>query len=140
MGKQGVVIQMRSVKLLSQMRYEMLCVYHATCKGYYLGGSIRRPSVEHTTYNRNVAMAYGVYNAIVDLMPEAKADVDAVLTGLGLNPNDKSESLSTPIGVGNYVSKKVIAEYHNDGTNQLGNIGPHGTVVEYNRMNYSDYT
>lgn len=136
----GVLMQLRSIKLVSQSRYEALCVYHSKCKGYYLGGSLRRPASEHTNYNRNVAMAYAMHKIIGDLAPNFKNGANAVMLSLGLDPANTTEDVNSPIGVGNYIARKMIAEYHDDGANQLGNVGPKNTVVQWNRMNYSDYT
>lgn len=135
-GSLGVTLQLRCIKLLSQVRFEALCVYHPTCKAKVLNGAVRRPAVEHTVRNQNIAIAHALYHLIIDLTPEFKADVDVIMKGLGLDPSNKSEDLSSPVGVGNYVARKTIEVYHHDGINQLGDVGG----VEYNRMNYSDYT
>jgi len=129
-------VQFRFIAMQSEGRYEAWCAYHPIASGKYLKKSIKRPSSEHTLYNKNVAIAYVTYRLVYDLLPSAKKDLDVVMASLGLNPENKTLDMRSPIGVGNYVANTVIQERHRDGINQLGDEGG----VQYNRMNYSDYT
>ena len=80
------------------------------------------------------AVSFAAYRAAVDLFPGDKASVfDPLMTSLGLNPNNNSLDPSTPTGVGNLASAAVLADRHNDGSNQLGNLTPSGAA-------YADWT
>ncbi len=53
---------------------------------------------------------------------------------MGYDPNDDSEDLTTPVGIGNHVARLLIEYRHHDGANQLGDeTGCDGKP-------YSDYT
>jgi hypothetical protein len=58
-----------------------------------------------------------------------------VMTSLGLDPGDKGEDLSSPIGIGNLAGKAVAARRERDGMNQLGDEGDR----RYNPLPYADY-
>lgn len=134
-GPLAVTLQLRYIAIQSETRFECLAVYHPTAKGKYLQGSVRRPSLEHTKYNRNVCIAYATHRTAVALAPQTKALADSLLTGLGLNPHDYSEDLSTPSGVGNMIGRIIMENRYRDGVNQLGDEDR-----SYHRINYTDYT
>lgn len=134
-GPLAVTLQLRYIAIQSETRFECLAIYHPTAKGKYLQGSIRRPNAEHTRYNRNVCMAYATLRTAVALAPQTKALGDSLLLGLGLNPHDYSEDLSTAKGVGNMVGRIVMHHRYRDGVNQLGDEN-----ASYHRINYTDYT
>jgi hypothetical protein len=122
--------------MASEARFEASAIYSKKWKGKYLNGIVRRPESEHTQYNKNVAHAYAMYNVFLDLTPEYTENLASIMTGLGLDPNNKSRDLKTAAGIGNYVADVLLAHRHRDGMNQLGDEEGY----EFNRMNYSDYT
>jgi hypothetical protein len=67
----------------------------------------------------------------VDLFPTRKADFDAKMMALSLDPLNVSTDISTPTGLGNVVSTAILNDRHYDGSNQLGDL--HAGA-------YSDYT
>jgi hypothetical protein len=69
----------------------------------------------------------------VDLFPAQVARFDARMAALGLNPANTTQDLTTPAGIGNVAAAAVLAFRHQDGSNQLGTLGPTGQP-------YSDYT
>lgn len=135
-GPLAVTLQLRYIAIQSETRFECLALFHPTAKGKYIRGLVRRPVSEHTVYNKNLCMAYAMYRVGLDLAPQTKALGDSIMASLGLDPSNRTEDLSTPIGLGNYVGRVVIEHRHRDGTNQLGDEGG----VKYHRVNYSDYT
>ncbi len=46
-----------------------------------------------------------------------------VLRSVGLDPNDRSTDLSTPVGIGNFAGARVVSHRSRDGINQLGDEG-----------------
>lgn len=129
----AVPLQMRWIAIQSETRMEAMCIYHPTCKGKYLKGTIRRPVSEHTSYNRNVAIAYASRRLIIDQSPWATKSIDKIFNDMGLLLNDTS----MPVQMGNLVADVIINARHRDGTNQLGDVGGyrHGGMV-----NFTDYT
>ena len=114
--------------------FDAIAPYHSTAVGIYsnLG---RRPRSEATTRNRNIAVIYSAYTSLTTVFPQFTADFREMLTQVGLNPDDRSENTTTPVGLGNLASKKVLQARKNDGSNRDGTIGR-----EYNPKPFADYT
>jgi hypothetical protein len=76
--------------------------------GTQLGGTLRRPRVEHTDANKAKAISFAAYRAVVDLFPGDKTTVfDPLMTMLGYNPADTSTDTWTASGVGNVACNAV---------------------------------
>ncbi|MBO0883644.1 MAG: vanadium-dependent haloperoxidase [Mycobacterium sp.] len=126
----------RYTTLLENAWFDAIAPYHPTAIGVYsnLG---RRPSSEASTNrNKNIAILYATYQIMNFLLPQANAKWRAMLTGVGLNPDDSQENKTTPIGIGNLAGKAVAAARTEDGSNQLGDAGG----WKYNRQPLRDYT
>lgn len=111
--------------------FDAWACYDATAVGTEYFGYLRRPEAERTEANKAKAISYAAYRALVDLFPARKADFDAKMAALSLDPLDVSTDITTPTGLGNVVSTVVLANRHFDGANQLGDL--HAGA-------YSDYT
>lgn len=121
--------------MISAAWFDAIAPYHPTAVGIYtrLG---RRPASEATQRNINIAMIYSAYRALNSLAPQRNADWRRIMAIAGLNPDDTSEDITTPVGLGNRAGRIVSAIRERDGMNQLGDEG--GRL--YNRMPYADYT
>ncbi len=74
-------------------------------------------------------------------MPEFRDDWAQILRDLGLDPNDRSEDLTTPQGIGNYAGRMVAEKRERDGMNQLGDeVNPALTERTDQGRRYWDYT
>ena len=126
---------LRLTTLITNAWFDAIAPYHPTAVGVYsrLG---RRPPQQATDYNRNVAILYASYHVLNSLLPKHTAQWQAMLTDVGLNPNDSTMGLGNPIGIGNQAGKAVVAAREHDGMNQLGDEGGR----KYNRDPYADYT
>ena len=126
---------LRITTVITNGWFDAIAPYHPTAVGVYsrLG---RRPAQERTNYNRNVAILYASYHVLRSLLPAQTANWRAMLTGAGLNPDDGSTQVSSPIGIGNRAGTAVVAARERDGMNQLGDEGGR----QYNRQPYADYT
>jgi hypothetical protein len=116
--------------------FDAIAPYHPTAVGVYsrLG---RRPASEGATNrNKNIAILYASLRALTSSFPQHAATWQSMLTSVGLDPNDTSTDLTTPVGIGNAAGNAVVAFREHDGMNQLGDAG--GRL--YNRMPYDDYT
>jgi hypothetical protein len=114
--------------------YDAWAAYDEKAVGTQLGGSLRRPPAERTLANKEKAVAYATYRALLYLFPEDAAWLSGQIRQYGFDPNDASTDISTPQGVGNTAAAAVIAYRLHDGSNQGGDeIGSNGVP-------YSDYT
>jgi hypothetical protein len=129
--KLGPPMVARAGAIVHSCIYDAWACYDANANGSVYGGSFRRPEAERTQANKEKAIAYAAYRALVDLFPARKADFDARMATLGFDINDTSTNLTTPSGIGNVVANAVITVRHFDGSNQLGDL--HAGA-------YSDYT
>jgi hypothetical protein len=111
--------------------YDAWACYDAKANGSLFFGFLRRPEGERTVENKEKAIAYAAYRALLDLFPARKADFDARMNTLGFDIADNSTDLSTPQGIGNFLAQAVLARRHFDGANQLGDL---------HTPAYSDYT
>jgi hypothetical protein len=127
---------LRTTTVITNAWFDALAPYHPTAVGVYsrLG---RRPAAEAATNRqKNIALLYASYHVVNSLMPRFNAEWRAMLTSVGLDPDDASTSLTSPVGIGNKAGRAVAAAREQDGMNQLGDEG--GTV--YDRRPYANYT
>ncbi|WP_159029821.1 DUF6851 domain-containing protein [Streptomyces marincola] len=127
---------LRYVAVLETAWFDAVAPYHPTAVGIYsdLG---RRPARE-TRDNRhvNTALLYASYHALMSLLPQHEADWRAMLTDVGLDPDEDTTDLRTAAGIGIAAGSAVVEHRVRDGMNQLGDEGG----VEYHRVPYADYT
>jgi hypothetical protein len=97
----------------------------------------RRPASESATNrNMNIAILYANYRTLIVTMPRHTTQLRAMMTGLGLDPDNNSTNLTTAVGIGNVAGNSVIAERIHDGMNLLGDAGS----KKYHRRPYEDTT
>ncbi|QEG22843.1 vanadium-dependent haloperoxidase [Mariniblastus fucicola] len=125
--------------------FDAWAAYDDKAVGTLLGGSLRRPESERTLANKETAIAYAMYRTCVDQYPNFADYLTEEMKKAGYDPADKSENLTTPIGIGNYVARKVLEFRHHDGANQLGdeegsNGEPYSDYTMYRPVNPSDRT
>ena len=134
-GASDATLVLRITTLITNAWFDAIAPYHPTAVGVHseLG---RRPPQQRTNANRNIAILYASYHVLNSLLPQHTNQWRAMMTGVGLNPDDGSMQLSSPIGVGNRAGKAVVAFREHDGMNQLGDEGG----VKFNRRPYADYT
>jgi hypothetical protein len=124
----------RQMAVAATSMYDAWAAYDDKALGTRLGSTLRRPPSERTQKNREVAIAYASYRALLDLYPADREWLAAQMRAQGLDPNDESKDPSTPQGVGNLAAQAVCDGRHHDGANQLGDeVGSNGKP-------YSDYT
>jgi hypothetical protein len=124
----------RAMGIAMTAMYDAWAAYDDRAVGSRLGGRLRRPPAERTRANREKALAYATFRALLDLYPEDAAFLNGVMREEGYDPDDRSLDVRTPQGVGNTAAAALLAYRHHDGANQLGDeIGSDGTP-------YSDYT
>src|SRR5213594_3402104 len=135
-SKLGPPMVARALAIVHTCAFDAWAAYDHRAVGTRLGHAFRRPARERTLANKRIAVSYAAYRAAVDLFPADKTTVfDPLMASLGLDPNDKTTDIATPVGVGNVAASAVIQFRHRDGANQLGDE-PGGAAG----VPYSDYT
>jgi hypothetical protein len=105
---------------------------HAT--PMYLVGVDRRPNEEQTTDNKERAISYALYRAMLTYYFSDSVMLRQKMIAFGFDPDNQSTNPDTPEGIGNLAARAVIEARMDDGANQAGNA--HGATGE----RYSDYT
>ncbi len=114
--------------------YDAWAAYDSKATGTRLGTTLRRPANERTLENKNKAISYASYRALLDLYPADKSFLDGEMKKLGYDTTDRSTDPATAQGIGNLAAQAVITYRHHDGANQLGDeAGGDG-------KSYGDYT
>jgi hypothetical protein len=128
----GPPMAARMMAITNTCMYDAWSAYSQNAVGTQLGGTLRRPRNERTLANKNKAISYAAYRALVDLFPADTASVfTPLMTALGYDSADNSTNIRTPAGIGNVTCAAVLNFSHHDGSNQLGDLHPGA---------YSDYT
>jgi hypothetical protein len=126
------IYYVRITTLLANGAFDAIAPYHNTVKGIY--SSIqKRPESERTIRNKNTAIAYASLRILNKLLPSGRYVWENELIMSGLDPEDISTDLNTPIGIGNFVADSIINARMNDGMNQEGND------KTYHKARYSDF-
>jgi len=120
-SKLGPPMVARALAIVHTAAFDAWAAYDHRAIGTRLGATLRRPPLERTLANKKIAISYATYRAAVDLFPGSTTTVlDPLMQSLGLDPNNKSTDLSTPVGVGNVAATALLEFRHGDGANQLG--------------------
>src|SRR5688572_7733760 len=110
----------RMLAIIVTAMYDAWAAYDDKAVGTVLGDKLRRPKSERTLANKEKAIAYATYRAMLFVFPEDAEWLAGQMRQRGLDPNDKTTDLSKPQGVGN-AAAAAVAEYRRyDGANQFG--------------------
>ncbi|MEU3794770.1 DUF6851 domain-containing protein [Streptomyces fructofermentans] len=120
--------------------FDAVAPYHESAVGVY-SRIPRRPSSESATNrNMNIAIIYTQLRIFERMLPLGlrgpAGSLRDMMRALELDPDNQSEDLTTPIGIGNVAFKSVWNARKNDGMNVLGNEGGR----KYNLRPWADYT
>jgi hypothetical protein len=143
----GPTIAARALAVVHTAIYDAWAAYDAVAvdtRGRLRAeSSLRRPAAERTLDNKNKAVSFAAYAALVDLFPTQQNAFKDQMTdpdlGLGYDPADASTDATTPEGVGTLAAQAVLDYRHHDGANQLGDVPDEITGVP-SGVAYADYT
>jgi hypothetical protein len=113
----GPTVVARAISVVHTAIFDAWAAYDARALGTRLRASLRRPAAERTLANKNKAISFAAYRALVDLFPARQFDFAEQMSYLGYAV-DGSDT-STPATVGNTAAQAVIDYRHGDGSNQL---------------------
>ena len=113
----GPTVTARAISVVHTAIFDAWAAYDVRALGTRLGSSLRRPAAERTLANKNKAISFAAYTALVDLFPARQFDFAEQMSYLGYVV-DGSDT-STPASVGRTAAQAVLDYRHADGSNQL---------------------
>lgn len=137
-AKLGAPVVARALAIVHTCMYDAWAAYDEHAIGTQLGGALRRPASERTMANKERAISYAAYRALVDVLPVDTSSVYILLMRqLGYDPNDNSTDIERPTGIGNVACAAVLEFRHHDKSNQLGDLaaGPYSDWSGYRPVN-----
>jgi hypothetical protein len=115
----------RALAIVDTCMYDAWAAYDANAFGTQLKDVLRRPSTEQTNENKEQAISFAAFRALVDVLPvDTKSLYIPLLKGQGYDPNDKTTDITKPSGIGNVACAAVLEYRHHDNSNQLGDLNP----------------
>jgi hypothetical protein len=130
----------RALAILHTAMFDAWAAYDPVAVGTRLGVGARRPAAERTDENKRRAVSYAAYDTLVDLFPTIKPDFNAVMNGLGYNPNESATDPTSATAIGRQAAAAVLAAAHSDGSNQYGENGrgAYSDTIGYRPVNGPD--
>jgi hypothetical protein len=113
----GPTVVARAIHVLHTAIFDAWSAYDSKATATRLGRTLKRPPREYTLANKNKAISFAAYKALVDLFPARQADFAEQMAALGY-ATDGSDT-STPATVGTASAQSVLDYRHGDGSNQL---------------------
>ena len=137
-AKLGTPVVARALAIVHTCMYDAWAAYDERAVGTQLGGALRRPASERTLANKEQAVSYAAYRALVDVLPvDTNSVYITLMKQLGYDPTDNSTDIETPTGIGNVACAAVLEFRHHDKSNQLGDLaqGPYSDWTGYTSLN-----
>jgi hypothetical protein len=137
-SKLGAPVVARALAMVHTCMYDAWAAYDERAVGTQLSGALRRPLSERTEANKEQAISYAAYRALVDVLPaDTNSAYIPLMKQLGYDPNDNSTDIETPAGIGNVACSAVLEFRHHDKSNQLGDLaqGPYSDRTGYAPVN-----
>jgi hypothetical protein len=113
----GPTVVARAISVVHTAIFDAWAAYDPIARGTRLGSSLRRPAAERTLANKNKAISFAAYKALVDLFPARQFDFAEQMNAL--YGEAWASDTSTPATVGNTAAQAVLDYRHADGSNQL---------------------
>jgi hypothetical protein len=106
----------RALAIVHTAIYDAWAAYDPLAVGTRLGAKLRQPEAERTQANKDKAVSFAAYLALVDLFPARQAVFAQQMTDLGY-ATDGSDT-SSAATVGTVAGQAVLDFRHSDGANQ----------------------
>jgi hypothetical protein len=126
----------RALAVVHTAIYDAWAAYDPLAVGTRLLGRLRQPSGERTQANKEKAISFAAYAALVDLFPAQQPAFARHMTTLGY-ATDGSDT-STAAMVGATAAQAVLDYRHADGSNQAGNYADTCVPACYQPINTPD--
>jgi hypothetical protein len=128
----------RALAIVHTCMYDAWAAYDEHAASTQFGGALRRPASERTLANKEKAISYSAYRALIELAPiDTNSGYVPLMKKLGYDPSDNSTDIETPTGIGNVACAAVLEFRHHDKSNQLGDLhqGPYSDWTNYRPVN-----
>lgn len=130
----------RMMAIWATALYDAWSAYDDRAVGTRLGGTLRQPESERTLANKQKAISYASYYALVFVFPQSRGFLDKKMHSLGYDPKVSSRDPKTPEGIGFLAAEALIKYRLRDGSNQTGdepggNGRPYGDYTFYRPVN-----
>ena len=126
-AKLGAPVVARALAIVHTCMYDAWAAYDERAVGTQLAGALRRPASERTLANKEQAISYAAYRALVGVLPvDTNSVYIPLMRQLGYDPNDNSTDIETPTGIGNVACAAVLEYRHHDKANQLAEMNSEG--------------
>jgi hypothetical protein len=107
----------RALAIVHTAIYDAWAAYDPLAVGTRLGAKLRQPQAERTPANKDKAVSFAAYLALVDLFPARQAVFAQQMTDLGYMTDGSDTSSAATVGT---VAGRAVVDFrHNDGANQL---------------------
>lgn len=120
----------RALAIVHTCAFDAWAAYNPTAVSTRLSSTPRKAQGGYAQEDKQKAVSFAVYRALLDLFPTQQPLLDAQMATLGYDPADTSTGPSTPSGLGNAAARAVLEFRHHDGSNQLGDLNP-GAYTDY---------
>jgi hypothetical protein len=107
----------RALAIVHTAIYDAWAAYDSMAVGTRLGAKLRQPEAERTQANKDKAVSFAAYLALVDLFPARQQVFAQQMTDLGY-VTDGSDT-SSAATAGTVAGQAVVDFRHTDGSNQL---------------------
>ena len=125
----------RALAIVHTAIYDAWAAYDPLAVGTRLGAGLRQPQAERTQANKDKAISFAAYTALVDLFPTRQEIFAQQMTDLGY-VTDGSDT-STAATVGRIAAEKVVEFRHTDGANQVNGYADTSGYVPVNSWDQS---
>src|SRR5215204_5943672 len=106
----------RALAVVHTAIYDAWAAYDALAVGTRLLGGLRQPSGERTQANKEKAISFAAYGALVDLFPSQQPAFAGQMTALGYATDGSDTSPAAAVGA---TAAQAVLDYrHADGSNQ----------------------
>jgi hypothetical protein len=106
----------RALAIVHTAIYDAWAAYDPLAVGTRLGAGLRQPQAERTQANKDKAVSYAAYTALMDLFPALQDDFTTKMAWL-YGPEFASDT-TAPATVGFTAAQAVLDYRHSDGSNQ----------------------
>jgi hypothetical protein len=120
----------RALAIVHTAIYDAWAAYDPLAVGTRLGAGLRQPQAERTQANKDKAISFAAYTALVDLFPTRQEIFAQQMTDLDY-VTDGSDT-STAATVGRIAAEKVVEFRHTDGANQVNGYADTSGYVPVN--------
>jgi hypothetical protein len=120
----------RALAVVHTAIYDAWAAYDPLAVGTRLGAKLRQPQAEWTQANKDKAVSFAAYTALVDLFPARQAVFAQQMIDLGY-VTDGSDT-SSAATVGTVAAQAVVDFRHTDGSNQLNGYADTSGYVPVN--------